>query len=792
MFFLNLVWLAACTFIIYYLGIEKDKSFDKVVFILTGAFLVYMIVPLRFRKLVLLFLAILIEIFLFGIKVGSGVTLFMIYFTSITYIKQKPFRYIMIFVSLAFCIMITSGFILMPLVRLIVMSGAVFLMLRYIYLIYELNYLKVPPVFIDRLCYLFLIPNASFPLFPALSPLEFLKTYYDSPAETSLKRGCHWITTGIIHLLIYRIIYLYFTPSPYDIDNFSEWLWFILSAYSLIFRLSGLFYIAAGFVQVFGFRLPPIFDHVLFASSFPDLWRRVNLYWRAFIMRVFYYPLVFKFRKSPQGPVILLAVMTMFILTWLLHAWQWYWIKGTYYFYAPDMLFWLLLGVIISIHSYRSYLRSNKPKVHIKKENYFIAAAKVVLMFVTMSFLWSLWTASSLTEFIYFSKFSKLITTKEFLSLGILIAAVIIISGFIRKQYFTKNWFAFVFDEIKPQRGLIICLAVILLCEGLKMKDPAAVEDFLALRMNKKDQQTMERGYYDQVLSNDDKAVEFLNTGTKKWNLDRDAYVKTNNELVKEFKTSYSTTFKGGKLSTNGLGLRDKELTMQRPDSRWIFVGGSYVMGSGVSNGETFADLMEERLKQVEILNFGVGGYFLIQNVFVIDHKITKDLEPNFIFLFIHSEYRYRSLDNFAKLIQKGTPLTYPFLKEIVAKAGIKKGMCHLEIYNRLKPYLNELFEWGFDRIALRCKEENAVPILVYLPVSVVKENDPDKDYCMSLAERKGFMTIDISNVFNGRKAEDIQIAWWDTHPNVKGHRILADSLIQNLKRNEHFSKLVQ
>ena len=798
-FFINLLWLLSCSYIVFYLGIEKNKGFDKVAILLTGAFLFYIFVPLKFRKLFLVGLAFAVETYLFGFKMSVGVLFVLIYFVGLTYISKKQIRLVMVIISVGVGIAITSKFISFPQIRLIFMLSGLLLMLRYIYFLYELNYFKKAPVFIDRLCYLFLIPNACFPLFPALNPNEYLNSYYDKPSEISFKRALHWISCGIFHLLIYRVIYLYFSPSAYDIDGFGMWLWFILSSYSLIFRLSGLFYLAMGFLQLFGFNLPNIFNHVYFATGFPDLWRRVNLYWRAFMIRVFYYPLVFKFKKANQKVVVGTATLLMFGLTWLLHSWQWYWIKGSYYFYPTDMLFWFTLGVIISVNAVRAINKLNKDNQK-STENYFIGGAKVVLMFFTMSLLWSLWTSSAITEFFYISKFSKTGSGREYLYFFGATCVLILCAGWIRSLYFSKNWFSFVFSETKPIYGIGFCLILFSSVELLKQNNKDDVVAFLNMNINNRDKALLERGYYEQILNNDDKSIELLNVGSKfkKWNLDRDAYQKTDNELMKEFKSNYKTTFKGDTLFTNSFGLRDKEYTLEKDNNtvRISFVGGSYIMGSGVSNEENFAALIEEKLystgnKKIEVLNYGVGGYFLIQNVLVVANKVPK-YKPDYVFCFIHSSYRARCLESFANLLIKQVPITVPYLKTLAEEAGVKKGMCHLEIYNRLKPHIDEIISWGFQSIYDASKVADMTPVMVYLPANATLKEDADKDFCLAEANRIGFYSIDLSGVYNGQNPEEIQLSSWDTHPNEKGHRLISDLLFEKMKKDKQFFKFIE
>lgn len=272
---------------------------------------------------------------------------------------------------------------------------------------------------------------------------------------------------------------------------------------------------------------------------------------------------------------------------------------------------------------------------------------------------------------------------------------------------------------------------------------------------------------------------------------------KTNNELGKEFKPNYKTTFKGDTLSTNNFGIRDKNYTIEKPEntSRLAFVGGSYVMGSGVSNEENFPALIEDKLNaldtnKVEILNFGVGGYFLIQNVYVVEHKIPQ-YKPDYLFYFIHTSYRERCIDNFANIHLKKTEISNPLLKSIAEKSGVKNGMCHLEIYNRLKPYVNEIFSWGYQSMYTICREQNIVPIVVYLPVNASLKSDEDKEFCISEASKTGFKVIDLSDVYIGQKAEDIQLSSWDAHPNEKGHKLISDLLYEKMKKDKQFFKFI-
>jgi hypothetical protein len=57
----------------------------------------------------------------------------------------------------------------------------------------------------------------------------------------------------------------------------------------LYLRVSGQFHIIVGILHLFGFTCRRRTRYFL-ASSFTDFWRRINIYWKDFMMKLFYYP----------------------------------------------------------------------------------------------------------------------------------------------------------------------------------------------------------------------------------------------------------------------------------------------------------------------------------------------------------------------------------------------------------------------------------------------------------------------------------------------------------------------
>ena len=75
-------------------------------------------------------------------------------------------------------------------------------------------------------------------------------------------------------------------------------------------------------------QLPETHHRYLLATSFTDYWRRINIYWKDFMVRIFFNPVVFRLKRWPQPAALAAATAVVFLATWLLHAYQLYWLRG--------------------------------------------------------------------------------------------------------------------------------------------------------------------------------------------------------------------------------------------------------------------------------------------------------------------------------------------------------------------------------------------------------------------------------------------------------------------------------
>jgi hypothetical protein len=254
----------------------------------------------------------------------------------------------------------------------------------------------------ESFAYLFLLPNLCFTLFPVVDFKTFRRGYYSDRAERIYAVGIRWITLGIVHLLLYRLVYYRLAIAPSHIASRWDALRYILSSYLLYLRISGDFHICIGILHLFGFNLPASHDRYFLASSFTDFYRRINVYWRDFILAVFYVPVFLRLRRAGGATLAIVGATTVaFVASWLLHAYQWFWLRGTFVIEAKDALFWGIFGTLVMASALVED-RFGRER-HLVKPKWTLArivrkSAATAFTFATICFLWSMWTSESFAE----------------------------------------------------------------------------------------------------------------------------------------------------------------------------------------------------------------------------------------------------------------------------------------------------------------------------------------------------------------------------------------------------------
>jgi alginate O-acetyltransferase complex protein AlgI len=282
-------------------------------------------------------------------------------------------------------------------------------MFRMMIYLYELKHIKKPEKLVDTLSYFFLLPNYCFPLFPVVDYRTMQRGYFAGDVNAMQRRGLQMMFRGTVHLLCYRLVYhemLIPAALVHDPVSFGSYL---VCNYLLYLQVSGQFHMACGMLHLFGFQLPETHNNYLLATGFTDYWRRINIYWKDFMVRLFFNPVVFRLKRWPQPAALAVATVVVFLATWLLHAYQSFWLRGSCGFTVPDALFWGILGLLVLVNVQLDARRSLAPTSALGPSSLgmrpspraiLVRTCKVAGTFTMVALLWSLWSSPSLSEWL--------------------------------------------------------------------------------------------------------------------------------------------------------------------------------------------------------------------------------------------------------------------------------------------------------------------------------------------------------------------------------------------------------
>jgi hypothetical protein len=380
----------------------EEAAFFSLACLVFAAFAVSFWLPFRFKETFLIVLSlagacVLLSPLVAGLLAAAGLAMFAV-------VRGRlPFRW-KVLVLLAILAVATFG---RATDRLPVphefwpVLGSLFLFRMIVYM-YDLSHATGPPALKDYLSYFFLLPNYYFLMFPVIDFHTFRRSYFKRDIHTVAQQGVWRILRGTTHLLLYRVIYQaqgQFSPPhvPVAVAVAAK----ASFAFLLYLRVSGQFHIIAGMLCLFGYDLPETNRYYLLATSVNDLWRRINIYWKDFMVKVFYFPAYFRMRRKGELRAQLLATALVFVVTWFLHAVQFFWLQGRFLIKFNDTVFWIILGSMVVADVWIGSLRAKR----LPRTGWISGLQRTVQIaatFAFMSLLWSMWSANSMTEWFYF------------------------------------------------------------------------------------------------------------------------------------------------------------------------------------------------------------------------------------------------------------------------------------------------------------------------------------------------------------------------------------------------------
>jgi hypothetical protein len=675
--------------------------------------------------------------------------------------------------------------------------GAMF-MFRLILYLYDLRHEREPVPWPNRLAYFFLLPNVCFPLFPVVDYKMFTRTYYNDDEFKIYQKGVRWMLLGVIQLVLYRAVYLYLIPAPSEIVGLDGVVLFAVSAYLQYMRISGMFHLIVGILCLFGFNLPATNFWYFLASSFTDMWRRINIYWRDFSQKVIYFPVFMRLRKSGSIPAMAPATLAVFACSWLLHSYQWFWIRGDFPVSWVDVAFWGSVSVLVLIAT-RLETRDKQPASPP------LRAAKTLLVFGTMCVLWSLWCSASLADWVDTIAVAGNATAAE-VGRVLAIVAGLFLAGTLAAWLHARGRLSL--PELGFWTGGSLTAVVALALAAAGFWAPGPIASLIEPRLNQRDAEVRTLGYYEGLLGDEPSAratapiaapaaVEESTEAPEDWKSARASglTMEVDDYRGYDLKPSHAATFKRAAFSTNEWGMRDGPYTKAKPENtfRIALIGASVEMGSGVADGENYESFLERRLNEelspttglsYEVLNFSVAGWGIIQQLAKCELQVF-DFEPDAVLVVAHAGETFVVIRHLIELLQRDLPMPER-LADIAARAEATGDLRPLQLRQRLAPHIEEITRWGYERIVGLCTDRDVTPLWAFVPLPQDFDGNARKRRTTlaamtAWAEQAGFRTVDVGHAFDGVDAGTLMVAPWDNHPNAGGNRIIADALYEQL-----------
>ena len=645
--------------------------------------------------------------------------------------------------------------------------------------------------------YFFMVPNICFPLFPVVDYRTFVRSHFDSEHFRIYERGVRLMLRGILHLLAYRLVYYELEMDALYTNNLADVVRYVVATFMLYVRISGQFHLIVGVLCLFGFRLPATNNLYFLASSPTDFWRRINIYWKDFMMKLVYYPSFFRLRRHGNALAVAVSTIVVFAATWALHSYQSYWLTGGRILASRDIAFWGLFGAV-ALAATMWEIRPGRARMSKTDRSWTLARGVArVATFGLIATLWSLWNAHSLETWLFMWSQVRHATVASCVALIVLVVAATVLAGF--------GWGAPSLEapdnDAEPLRSAIpraaLRLAVV---GGLVLVGTAGtpnhIPDRLALTVEHLKGQGWspgfvvleQQGYYESLAqTNSPAAVPWSPTGRNEseWQV---LFRPTHDFLLEEFRPSVSMSFLGAGLHTNRWGMRDRDYELAKPDSVWrvALFGPSFVMGWGVADSEVVDVLVERKLdslthaagKRVEVLNFGKPGYSLVQQLV----RLEKDglrFHPDLILLTVHPYELSGLVRNLDQTMQMGFAIPDTGLKRIAARIGVGPGL-------KGDPTNLRLVEEDFDARAFRLAGElgaRAGSRVAVLALRLAGQHGGNLSTIERAAVSAGVPWLDCSHIWDDKPVTPFRLSSRDPHPNAAGHQVIANCVTEEIER---------
>ena len=823
--FVSLLAIACATF-----QIENRAFFEFVMPVTVFGFIIHHHLPTAFRKPFFLFLSAVVIAGVFGATsppAALGLALAALALIGICHLPVPMWARIALLAACAAGLAeLRLGWMFQPWIAAFLPILASIFMFRLAVYLYDISHGKGPKDLWGRLGYFFMFPNMVFPFFPVVDFSTFGRTYYNEEALRIYRRGASYMLRGVAHLVLYRVVYMYLVLAPDQIHDTTTFIQYIVANFGLYLKVSGLFHLIVGLLLLFGFNLPETHTRFYFSNSFTDFWRRINIYWKDFMQKMVFNPSYMQFKKFgvPHTASVALSMFVVFLGTWALHAYQWFWITGTFLLKLTDMLFWAVLaGLLIGQTLLEARRKPAQASALAILGPRTVLVARTVSTFLCICLLWSFWTSQRVedwTGIVARSGLTPAFAEPATADMGAWIRTLFAVALVVAMAAIAMGMtFGLAKPTPPPARRLArpqernfylsiglgaaaVSLVVALQFLGSSGKLGAGAKVFAenvgAAQLNRADRSALTRGYYEDLAGEGTNLnrtnPELLEMFTARNRIDETALRDRHDPGIR-FRTDYlwrefipnsrahyaqSPTW----YQINRWGMADRDYTLEKPAGayRIVMIGASRAQGLGVDYTERFETLLENRLNQeqagrthqkYEILDLGLPSYSPVQKLMTLEEKGLK-FQPDAVI------YEAGLLESWVtmhgRLIRGGVTMPYGFLDYINHKAGVTRSMTQSEIERRLEPYGIEIASQAYRQIVATAKARGIPAIWVHIPDP--GELPKDNTAAERAAREAGFIVMALDDDYDARA---YQQSTTDGHPNAEGNRVIADEIYRRL-----------
>ena len=262
--------------------------------------------------------------------------------------------------------------------------------------------------------------------------------------------------------------------------------------------------------------------------------------------------------------------------------------------------------------------------------------------------------------------------------------------------------------------------------------------------------------------------------------------ISKNKKIGIEHKKNIEGTYMGAKVILDENGFRIK-YNKKKSNKKIIMLGDSMTFGWGAN--ETFSDLLNEKLRNYEILNAGIGNtntimqisnFFenfsnkynydmIVLNYFINDFESVIIKKPNFLQKY---SYFYTFLNN---------KLNTVFIKFKIKEDWEKfysKNYSNKEIREETLNLINKLNEY--------CLKSNIKFVIHNIPELRDLDNYKFKKETLIIKDfaiKNNIIFIDSHDALKMYNEESLWVTRLDPHANDKAHEIISNYLYKNIKK---------